>query len=190
MAAEPDGLIDYGVSDGENSSSSGHQHIDGILGGGQWVDHEVTFSFPDSASDFGGYNIGPYRSYWQTSVDNFQAFSEAEAAEVRLVLQEFENVSGLTFIELDGAEGALDEDQEAEMRFAQTENAGFYGLGGFPNWDSEDSGQVWIDAQFSDFSIGGYGYYLAMHEIGHSIGFTHSFDGTTGGFGRLPSFSG
>jgi Ca2+-binding RTX toxin-like protein len=187
MPTEPDNVIDYGVSEGVATQSSGDQTIDGILGGGQWVNPDLTFSFPDSANDFGGRNIGPYRELWQNSVNGFQAFSEEDAAEIRALIQNFEDVSGLTFTELDGEEGALDEDQEAEVRFMQTTNGSFYGLGGFPIWNSEDSGQVWIADEFTDFSIGGYGHYLIMHELGHSVGLTHSFDGNTGGLGRLPT---
>ena len=121
MAAEPDSEIDYGVSDGVESTSSGNQIIDGILGGGQWVDRDLTFSFPDDRYDFDGSNLGPYDSLWRDSVEGFIPFDGVQAEQIRDILELFENVSGLTFTELDGPEGALDEDQETEIRFAQTE---------------------------------------------------------------------
>ena len=180
MPAEPDSVIDFGVTPGETVGRSGNPLIDGVLGGGRWVDFEVSYSFTDSQSDYGGRNLSQYAPQFREMVAGWEAFSDAEAAQVRLALQEFANVSGLSFVELDGAEGALDEDQEATMKFAQMSHNSFYGLGGFPEWNTEDAGQVWLNAQFDDFSIGTFGYYLALHEIGHSVGLTHTFDAEYG----------
>ncbi|GLO69397.1 hypothetical protein MACH17_09140 [Phaeobacter inhibens] len=185
MPAEPDDIINFGVSAGIATEASGDQSIDGILGGGQWRDPNVTFSFPDNSNDFGGQNLSQYYNIWNRSVEGFESFTEEEAEEIRAIVQNFEDVSGLTFTELDGPEGALDEDQEAELRFSQTTLEANYGLGGFPSLNAEDAGQVWIRYDFNDFSMGGFGHYLFMHELGHSVGLTHAHDGRTSGWGGL-----
>lgn len=134
---------------------------------------EVTYSFMAEAPSSGSYRFD--------NINGFKAFNEAQKLAVRFALNEYEQTSGLTFQLTDDA-GIL--------------QLGFYtGRDGIPshiessaealtNWrnDTQPAADVWLNHTQEEnitFTPGeGYGYFLLLHEIGHTLGLKHPVEYT------------
>jgi len=169
MPQEPDSVIDYGRTESEAIDASGNTAIDGVLGAGRWVNSELAYSFTDSSDDYARVDV-EYPDQWDPAYDGWSEMTAATADNMRAALEEFANVSGLTFTEIDGEEGALDEDQEATIRFAQTDAADVTSLGGAPVWSADNSGEVWLSSGITDTTVGSEGRAAALDAIGAAVG--------------------
>ncbi|KIC18351.1 MULTISPECIES: reprolysin-like metallopeptidase [unclassified Leisingera] len=121
----------------------------------------VTYSFLGSG-ELGNASDDPYgaTSYW--------SFNSTQRSYFRQALEEFEEVSGLLFVETDGP--------------AMIDVFGYNGgsAAGWANysWASATStGKGDLAIQGSSMAPGTYGYETILHEIGHAVGLEHPHDG-------------
>lgn len=175
-AQEPDGDLDYGASDFTyhvGAPGSGDQNIDGLLSGYVWTDAELTFSFPDSIDDY---------DYGADDHAGLSEFSAQQKAAAYAWIANVEAVSGVTLTELDGADGALDADAEAQLKFVNSQDpATAYAY--YPYFSSV-GGDMFFNRSGDFPDRGDYDWATVGHELGHALGLSHGHT-DNGGFGAM-----
>ncbi len=95
----------------DTNPNDADQAFEALLDRVAWATTSLTFSFPNSASDY-SYN-------WYGEQQGFGAFNTAQMNAARVALEMYQNVSGLTSTELTG-----DADRDADLTFAESSSAG------------------------------------------------------------------
>lgn len=121
----------------------------------------ITYSFTDTA-DLKDPTSDPYGAtgYW--------AYDAAQRAQFRLVLDQFEAVSGVKFVELDG-------EAMINVYGSTGGTAGGWANVAFSTLTSHGSGD--LTNNYMNMEAGDYGYQVNLHELGHALGLQHPFEG-------------
>lgn len=151
---------------------TGNQAVDGILWGYKWDSLALTYSFPTSAAQYGGYS----------RIDGLEAFNSAQQAAVIRAVNFVNGYSGLN-ITLDANPSV------ASFRFAEADlirysaNGPLRAPGGGtaeanppdPTWiPGYAQGDAWFTkTQYDNPTIGSYADLTVMHEFGHALGLKH-----------------
>ena len=133
--------------------ATGNQDIDGLLSGLKWSG-TLTYSFPDSSSDYGaGYGYG------EPLAAGFSQVSAMQQQAVHAIMDQIADYTNLT-IEFAGTNGA-------DIRLAQSSAANPTSYAYYPG--SNEGGDVWFGTQYDYRSptLGTYEYLTHIHEIGH-----------------------
>lgn|GEM_PF-1657818 len=174
-AQEPDSVLDFGATPATTVGTSGFQNTDALIRGLKWVDPDLTYSFPDTwAGDYPtSYPVG-------SSTATFNQATAGQQAVFVYWADQFAAVSGLSFSELDGATGALDEDQEATIKMAYDPSVAGTAFAYYPS-SSNVGGDIWLGNTAINPTLGTYSHHQIGHELGHAVGLKHGHETTPNG---------
>lgn len=144
-------------------TKSGNVHIDAMLGDYKWATTTLTYSFPTSASFYGGsYGYGETTS-------NFGALNAAQQTAAKAALAAFAAVANIKFTQV--TETAS---KHGDLRYAQSDRPGT-AWAYFPTTAAE-GGDLWFNKSSGYYSSpvkGNYAYTTFLHETGHALGLEH-----------------
>lgn len=147
----------------DRSTTDADQNVDALIHGAKWATTALTFSFPDSASDYS------YRGYLSVR-DSFSPATAGLENAVRAALEASAAVTGLRFTELQGAA-----DSNADLMFARSgapETAFAY----LPD-NADEGGDAWFNAaDYNNPVAGNYAWATVFHEVGHTLGLKHGHE--------------
>ncbi len=159
-------------------AATGDQDIDGLLYGRKWSG-TVTYSFPDSTSDYGAspsLSVGllgttvalvPYGGGELEAPD----FAQVSAAQQQAAHAAMEQVAAYTNLSFEYA-GT----DSADIRIAQSSMANPTAYSYYPG--NNAGGDVWFGTQtdYTNPVMGNYAYLTHLHEIGHALGLKHAHE--------------
>jgi hypothetical protein len=150
-------------------TKTNNAEIDGLLGGTKWTG-TITYSFPDSPSDY----LAGYSSQKEPTT----GFSQAPAAEQTAI-----NYAVGLILSYTNASIVYAGTGSANIQIAQSSAANPTSYAYYPsNVSTGTGGDVWFgtDYDYSQAKLGNYYFATALHELGHAFGLKHSQE-TTGG---------
>jgi serralysin len=166
---------------------SGNKAIDALLNGSAalrvaWSTKDagttqVSYSFPlasGSSSRFtDNYGTG------ETKAAIVAGMNATQASQIAGAFEAWSNVANIAFTKInETSAGAV-----GDIRIAFTSKVpnGYWGYSlGASDGASNAHGDIWVDDSIigQSFASGTYNYYSMLHEIGHSLGLKHPFEGT------------
>ncbi|MCP3367762.1 M10 family metallopeptidase C-terminal domain-containing protein, partial [Bradyrhizobium cajani] len=143
-----------------NVSATYNAEIDGLLSGSKWTG-TITYSFPDSASDYPTYTYGNNEP---------ASFAQAPAAMQSAINYAIGLIKSYTNISLSyaGTNGA-------DIMIGQSSAANPTSYAYYPG-NYVPGGDIWFGTSYpyAQAALGNYYFATALHELGHALGLKHS----------------
>lgn len=170
-ASSPSGVPSPAYASTVGVGATGNQDADGLLSGVRWSG-TVTYSFPDSASDYAA-NYG----YGEPTA---AGFGQVSAVQQQAVHATMALVRGYTNLNIQYA-GTND----ADIRIAQSSAANPTAYAYYPNSTYKEGGDIWFGTtyNYTNPKLGDYYWLTHIHELGHSFGLKHGHQ--TGGVSNV-----
>jgi len=158
------------------TTASGVSSIETLRMSAQWslsAGETLSYSYYTGNVGYVGYPVGGINP-----PSGATALAPAHEANLDAAFADWDDAVAFSFEKVTESGTTVGELRTAYTTTAQTPAgaAAFaYGPG-----NSTVNGDIWFDdsqASNLDFTVGGYGYMTALHEIGHAIGLSHPFDG-------------
>ncbi|KRC82486.1 M10 family metallopeptidase C-terminal domain-containing protein [Sphingomonas sp. Root241] len=171
-----------------SKSITGNRNVDAVLIGSKWGTQNLTFSFPESGSNYNG------SGYDTNGVSQYQLeLGSMQQAAARAAFAQISAATGLTFTEITETDTV-----HANIRISQTGDSDVASAyGGFPSDTRGVAGDIWFgrnNQPYYDMATEGtWGFATMMHEIGHTMGLKHGHQDYTNSdlsfyFGTTPRF--
>jgi len=163
-------------------AASGDQGIDGLLSGVRWSGTSITYSDPDSVSDYQtGYPTAPLNGFEQISAQIMEVVHYSLDSQIYTQNAGASGFSVEAFTNLDisyAGSGAAD----GTIRVSRSSDPGT-AYAYYPN-NGSTGGDVFVGPSGANPVMGNYDWFTMMHEFGHSLGLAHGHTG--GAYGPMP----
>lgn len=176
-------------------AASGDFRIDDLFEGLKWGGRQgtgvtLTYSFPATGSRLWSTSAsayGPTSGSGEPWSRDYAGLSTDQQAATVSALAQWANVANITFVRVSESATTVGDIRVAWTYGADIADAQAYA---YSIASSPASADIWLNpyaGNWDGFAVGGYGYNTVLHEIGHTLGLTHTFAGSGSLGGALPS---
>ena len=154
-------------------------------GGAVGTGTSLTFSFPWTSNPdatFIGYSGAAYSSLREDTAALRHGLNAAQMAAARSVFEQWASVANVTFTEVEDTATNVG---DIRIAFTSARQAFFtiWGWAKYPNAYWPGGGDIWISTNVAagkdqNWAVGSRNYSSLLHEVGHSLGLKHPFEGS------------